>query len=132
MRTMKRLAACVVLAVACGFGAGCVAAAAGAAAGVGIAYVNGNAEAVVEARPERVVEAAQAVFREMQIEPEGEVAYSEQNHEWQLKGDTPANGPAKVTVRRLAPDVAKVWVRVGRFGDQQLSVTVLQRIRERL
>lgn len=127
---MVRWALGAALAAGCGLGAtGCVAVAAGAGVGAAVAYVNGNAEGLVEAKPERIVESAHSVFREMEVEL---VSSEQDDREWVVKGKTPKGGPVKVTIRQLGEEACKMWVRVGRFGDEDFSVTVFERIEARL
>lgn len=132
MAMMKRLASFLVLAVLGLSGAGCAAVAVGAAAGAGVAYVNGNSEGLIQASPERILASAEAVFGEMEIKKQGEVDHDKEDREWKLEGKTPKGSPVKVTVRQIGDDVCKMWVRVGRLGDENYSTTVFDRIEARL
>lgn len=128
--TTHALCLALLLAFAAG-GAGCIAVAAAGAAGATVAYVRGNTEGLIEAGPRQVLAATEAVFEAMTFEVtdrEGE----EGGDRWQLKGKSDSGESVKVTIQQVAPQVCRVWVRVGMFGDEQYSRTIFERIKSQL
>ena len=137
MKDLLRIACLCGLLLVAAAASGCVAVAAAGAAGATTAYVRGNTEGLIEASPERILNATREVFEDMQFQitsssHEGAAAASEDVRRWQLKAKSDAGESVKVTVERRAPQVSKVWVRVGFFGDDQFSRTIFDRIRARL
>ncbi|HEX7010991.1 MAG TPA: DUF3568 family protein, partial [Phycisphaeraceae bacterium] len=109
MKRFKRVGAVVLLGLLAGVSSGCLAVAAAAGAGAGVAYVKGNTEGLVRAEPPAVLDAARAVFEEMDIivtsSESGEV-------EAELKGRTATDKDVKVDAERQGEGLSKVWVRV--------------------
>lgn len=109
---------------------GCIAVAAGAGAAAGYSYVEGNAEGFVQAEPEQVAAAAQSAFLELGVE-EKAFKHDEDDGSYVVAGKGPKE-PVRVTVKPAGENASRLWVRVGRFGDEEFSRTVYERIRARL
>ena len=127
MQRMMRLAAVSGLAVAMLAMSGCLAVAAAGAGAAGYAYVDANTEEVVEAPPEQVVEATRQAFEAMDFRVT-EIERDPEDHSWTVHGKTATGSPVKVTVEAQSPTTSKVWARVGTFGDEEYSRTVMARI----
>ena len=125
---MKRVLVVSMVVSLAGLAGGCGMGSSGLEAGEGIGYTGGSSVVILEARPKPVLKAARQVYRQMEIE----VDYSRRNGERRrLSGSTRNNDPVKTTV--LAVDAGtKMWVRVGMFGDRELSDEIARRIRDRL
>ena len=127
---MRTMLAAVVLTLTLAAGlSGCIAVAAGAAGAAGYAYIAGNSEGLVEADPSRVEDSALAVFREMEFELK-ETERNEKIGRTVLTAHGPEE-PVKVTIQKEG-DATRLFVRVGRTGDEQYSKTVFERIVARL
>jgi hypothetical protein len=107
---------------------GCVLVAVGAGA-AGVAYVNGEFEAVLDAGPPRVVDAAAAALEEMEVEiqpPERSAL------DGRVVGRTALGKKVEITVKRQTETTSKLWIRIDTFGDEDLSRQIYERIRAKL
>ncbi|HEX41906.1 MAG TPA: DUF3568 family protein [Phycisphaerales bacterium] len=113
--------------------AGCMAAAlvaGGAAAGVGTAaYVGGDLEAVTDQNVETLHKACLAALEEMNIP----VISSERDV---LEGKIIARGvddkKISIKMKYREPQLTKLWIRVGVFGDKDKSQAIYDHIRKHL
>jgi hypothetical protein len=128
MRSSRALLAPAALIAAALVLQGCVvvAVAAGAA---GVAYVNGDLEATLEATPPRVVDATEAVLKEMDVEIE---APERSGVDGRVVGRTALSRKVDVTVKRDTETTSKLWIRIDTFGDESLSRQILEKIRAHL
>jgi hypothetical protein len=111
--------------------AGCWYAAAGgaAAAGTGVAYMRGDQQANVQATPSQIILAAKATMKDMGMK-------------WIQGSSTSQDGLAtcqtadETTIRVIAHSqgdgITSLAVRVGTFGDQDMSRAILDGIMNRL
>ncbi|MEX1017213.1 MAG: DUF3568 family protein [Phycisphaeraceae bacterium] len=126
---MQRLTAATLLTLIALTSAGCLAVAAAGAAGAGVAYVRGASQGLVKADPATVIEAGEAVVDGMDmtvISSEADQATGE------LRGRTATDKAVNISATREGDGVSKVRVRVGTFGDRQLSDELYRRIANRL
>lgn len=109
---------------------GCAAAAVGAAAGAGaLAYSKGNLETTVQAPLEKTWQATLASTDDLGLTVAEQKSDAFHGHlvATQVKG-----GDVKIDLSKQTPDVTKVSIRVGTFGDEQQSLAILRRIQEHL
>ncbi len=131
-RTVKTASFYVLIALAAVGLQGCVAAAlvGGAAAGAGgVAYARGDLEAITDQNVETLHKACLAALDEMNIP----VTSSERDV---LEGRIIARGvdDKKITIKMKyqEPQVTKLWIRVGTFGDRDKSDAIYASVRKHL
>ena len=108
-----------------------VGAAVGGGAGVGaIKYVKGEMEGSYASTIGSTWVACKAALKELGIEIFAYV--KETPTHWMLKGRSEGGKEVKVTLDALSDEVIKVSVRVGIFGDEQLSRKIHDAISRRL
>lgn len=107
----------------------CVALAAGAAGGTAVAYVMGEFEARLEASPQRVVKASQRVLENMDIKIQSADSTS---LDGVVVGKTALDKDLKITVKRVDERWSEIGIRVGTFGDEELSRQIYDKIKDEL
>ena len=113
---------------------GCIAVAVGVADGAGYGtaqYINGNTEGLLPTPPQRVVAVVMGVFVDNDIELKKKRA-SDDASKIKLKGKLINGDTVTVTIKQQGPQVSKLSVRVGLFGNQIVSDPLFMRIRERV
>jgi hypothetical protein len=107
---------------------GCIIAAAGAGAGA-VAYVRGDLEANLDANPEQVVAAARKAATDLNFAPLSE---NREPLRVVLTSRTPLDKKVEITVSNSANKLTNMKIRVGVFGDEQVSRSILTKIKARL
>ena len=108
---------------------GCLLVAAGAGAGAGVAYVRGDTEITLPARPEAVAAASEAAAKEMRLTV---TSNNSSQFDARVVSRTASDTPVVVDVKSAGPDASRVSIRVGRFGDDAMQATMLEKIRKHL
>lgn len=107
---------------------GCAALLVGAAAGgatAGALYYQGELQADVDATPQQVIAATERAFRDLIWAKESAIASETDG----LATARTATGRAvKVTVETKTPQVSSIGIRIGTFGDENLSRLLYERI----
>ena len=126
--TFRRRLGTLALVLALGVLPGCVAAALGAGA-VGLIYIHGEHGLVVSAAPVQAVAVAKTA-----VEDHGFVYISSDADELsgQVIARTKDDTRVLVTAERLSDGSSRVWVRIGTFGQENLSQELLYAIRDRI
>jgi uncharacterized protein DUF3568 len=107
---------------------GCLVAAAGAGA-AGAAYVMGSLDASLPSNPERIVEASRGVLQDSDIH----VLESDATTiDGTVVGRTALDRRVEITVKRVDDRQSRISIRVGTFGDRDVSQDLLDRIRARV
>jgi hypothetical protein len=124
--TFGLVLAAAVLAVA---STGCVAVVAGAAGAGTVAYVQGRLDATLNADYEKTVNATDLAIKDLQF-----AKISEKKDALQAIFIARTAGDRKVEIKvlKVTELSAKVEIRVGVFGDEALSLTVLDKIKANL
>lgn len=123
---LRSALAALVMGVAAGTG-GCVALAVGAAAGVGgTIYIRGELRSTEEIPLDKMWMATLATIRELEFEKRSERSDALQGRVVARRADG-----SNVTIRLDADgsDRTKVGIRVGTFGDETVSRTILDKIK---
>lgn len=126
---LKKLLLVPLLAVCAAFSTGCVAVAVGAAAGGTIAYVRGELEVTYDYELERVYLATRAAVDDLGfslVSDRGDRTGGE------IIARTARDQRVQITMIPVADRATEVKIRVGAFGDQELSVRIHDAIRKRL
>ena len=130
MKTTLRLRlACAAAALALASLTGCVAVIAGAAGAGTVAYVRGELESTLSSGYEKSVEATNLAVQQLQF-----AKVSERRDAVMDTITVRTAGDRKVVIRisKVADLTSKVRIRVGWFGDEALSLTILEKIRANL
>lgn len=125
---MKKIILCAALAasVLC---TGCVAVLVGGAVAAGagtVAYVDGELKSAESVPLERAEQATRAAFKDLQY---GVVGQEGNLNLKRIIARTGSDKKITVTLERESNTLTKVGIRVGVFGDQALSMSVLDKIR---
>lgn len=128
-RPVVRAAGALLLAVALLFQSGCLVAAAGAAGAGTVAYLRGELSSTLDAPYENVVRAVNRGIQQL------EFAKISENKDALTAihiSRTADDKKIEVKVSKVTDRTTRVQIRVGVFGNEQLSLTVLDRIKEHL
>lgn len=128
MRLISTLIAIVLCIALLTTQAGCLIAAA-AGTGAGVAYVRGDTETILPAHPEDVASASAAAAKQMNLTVTSNNAST---LDARVVARTASDTPVVVVARAEGPDASRVTIRVGRFGDDAMQATMLEKIRQNL
>lgn len=114
---------------ACAFTlSGCILAAAGAGAGA-VAYVRGELEANLDHDYNAVVEAARGAVADLEF---ARVSENKDALKAVMVSRTAMDKKVEITISNSGKSLTNIKIRVGVFGDEQLSMSILDRIKARL
>lgn len=129
-RMNRTVLACMIVApLAAGLVSGCAALAAGAAGGTGIAFLMGDLEATVRAEPPEIATAAEAAIAELDLI---RISSTSTQIDAEIVGRTATDKSILIRARRETDGISKLTIRVGTFGDEDLSRVMLDAIKKRL
>jgi hypothetical protein len=129
LRTLLRGLAALLLAGALLFQTGCLVAAAGAAGAGTVAYLRGELSSTLDAPYENAVRAANRGLQELEF---AKISENKDALTAILISRTADDKKVEVKVTKVTESTTRVQIRVGIFGDEALSLTVLDRIKEQL
>ncbi|HEV2294395.1 MAG TPA: DUF3568 family protein [Tepidisphaeraceae bacterium] len=109
--------------------AGCFLAVAAAGTGAGVGYVRGDTETVLTGYPEAVTAASEAAAKQMNLTVTSSNA---SRLDGRMVARTASDTPVVVIVKAEGPDASRVSIRVGRFGNDTIQATMLEKIRQNL
>jgi hypothetical protein len=111
------------------FGAGCAALLVGGAAGAGtVAYVAGELKSTENVSLDRAWKATQSAMKELEFA----VTQKEKDAlEAELTARGAGDKKVKVQLEKKADHVTEIRIRVGTFGDESLSIQILDKIKSR-
>ncbi len=110
------------------FLSGCILAAAGAGAGA-VAYVRGELEANVDKDYNSVLNATREAIKDLEF---AKVSENKDALKAVLVARTALDKKIEITVSNPGKSLTNIKIRVGVFGDEQLSLTILEKIKARL
>lgn len=108
---------------------GCVAVVAAGAAGTGVAWYNGRMESTLDAGMNDAYSAAQAAIRDMEF---ASVNQKKSSIDAELVARTALDKRVEIVLKKVDDRVTKVSIRIGVFGDETLSMAVLEKIKANL
>lgn len=120
--------ACLTL-VALPLFSGCVVVAAGAAGAGAVAYVRGEMQASVEHDLDTTFQAAQRALKALQF---ARIEDKKSGVDAQLISRTALDKRVEIKLKKVTDGLTKVQIRVGVVGDQELSLTILEKIKAEL
>ena len=108
---------------------GCVAVVAGAGAGAAVAYVRGDLDATVNAGFEKAVRAANGAVADLKF---AKVSERKDALQAVIVARNAADKKIEIRVDQIGERDSKVKIRVGVFGDEALSIAILDKIKANL
>lgn len=108
---------------------GCVAVVAAGAAGAGVAWVRGALETNLEASLDDTYRAAQEAVAKLEL---AKISEKKSAVDAAVLARTALDKRIEIVLKRVGPRTTHVSIRVGVFGDEALSLTVLERMRTAL
>ena len=108
---------------------GCVAVVAGAAGAGTVAWVRGELEATLDANYEKAATAANLAIEQLQF---AKISEKKDALTAILMARTAEDKMVEIKVIKIGDQSAKVQIRVGVFGDEALSLTILDKIKTNL
>jgi len=110
--------------------AGCVAVAVGAAAGVGsYAYVSGVLKSTESASLDRTWSATQGAVKDLEFPV---ISQRKDALQAELIARTASDKKVSIKLKKVSDTATEVRIRVGTFGDESMSLAVLEKIKNRL
>jgi hypothetical protein len=108
---------------------GCVVVAAGAAGAGAVAYVRGEMQASVEHNLGTTFAASQRALQNLQF---ARIDDRQSGVDAQLISRTALDKRVEIKLKKVTDGLTKVHIRVGVIGDQELSLTILEKIKAEL
>ena len=124
----QRTLVAIWLAVTLSAFSGCVLAAAGAGAGA-VAYVRGDLEANLDSDYQKVVDAAHSAVSDLEF---ARVSENKDALKAVLVSRTAMDKKVEISITKSANKLTNIKIRIGIFGDEEMSRTILDRIKARL
>jgi hypothetical protein len=121
----RRLLAAGLLALSLLVLSGCIAVAAGAGAGA-YAYVRGDLETNLNNDYNKVVDSARTAIQELEF---AKVSENKDALKAVLIARTALDKKVDITITYSAKKLTNIKIRVGLFGDEQLSLSILEKIK---
>lgn len=127
--TALRLSAALALAALAGLQSGCLVVAAGAAGAGTVAYIRGELDAALEGRYDAVVAAANHAVADLKF---ARISENKDALTAVIVARTADDKRIDIKVTKVSDNLSKVQIRVGIFGDEFISVSLLDRIKANL
>lgn len=108
---------------------GCMVVAAGAGAGAAVAYVRGQLEATVSADLDTTADATNQAIEQLKF---AKVSERRDALEDTFIVRNAADKKIEIHLENVGRNLTKVEIRVGIFGDEPLSISILERIKSNL
>lgn len=124
-----RLLVLLGLAAALPWLSGCVVVAAGAVGAGAVAYVRGELSSSVEADLDAAYAAAQRALAKLEF---AKIDQRKSGLDAQLVHRTALDKRVEIQLKKVTDRLTKIEIRVGLVGDQELSLTLLDKIRSEL
>ena len=125
---LRRMFAAVLLALSLAGLSGCLAVAAGAGAGA-YAYVRGDLDANLGNDYNQVVDSARMALKDLEF---AKVSENKDALKAILVARTALDKRVEITITYSAKKLTNIKIRVGLFGDEQLSLSILDKIKSGL
>lgn len=129
MKLIKTIALGGLLAGVVASQAGCLLLAVGAGAGAGVAFMNGQKDAMLDGTPQQCAEAAKTTLNEMGYNV---FLYSPGDTNGKVVGRSANAEQIEVNCVGQTDKVTRVYVRVGDFGDDNVTFHVLDKMKQHL
>lgn len=123
--SFRRLLVVLLLGISLAGLSGCIVAAAGAGAGA-VAYVRGELEANLNTDYNKVVDSARNTIKDLEF---AKVSENKDALKCVLVARTAMDKKVEVTVTNSGKKLTNIKIRVGLFGDESLSLSILEKIK---
>lgn len=123
--SFRRLFAAVLLGVSLAGLSGCIAAAAGAGAGA-VAYVTGQLDANLTSDYNKVVDSARNAVKDLEF---AKVSENKDALKAVLVSRTAMDKKVEIIITNSGKKLTNIKIRVGLFGDEALSMSILDKIK---
>lgn len=123
--SLRRLFVATLLGLSLTALSGCILAAAGAGAGA-VAYVRGELEANLTNDYDKVVDAARGAIKDLEF---AKVSENKDALSAVLVARTAMDKKVEITISNSSKKLTNIKIRVGVFGDEQLSMSILDKIK---
>ncbi len=127
--SVRRLLVALLLGVSAAGLTGCVAVVAAGAAGTGVAWYSGRLEANLDQNIEAVFAASQKALNQLEF---ANISNKKTSVDAQLVSRTALDKKVEITLQKVTDRSTKVMIRVGVFGDETLSMSILDKIKAAL
>jgi hypothetical protein len=124
-----RISAALVLSVFAGLQSGCLVVAAGAAGAGTVAYIRGELDASLQGNHDTVVAATNRAVDDLKF---ARISETKDALTAVIVARTADDKKIDIKVVRISDNLSKVQIRVGIFGDEFVSVSILERIKANL
>ena len=131
-KVISRVLVMFAIALAVSMSSGCVVALLGLGVGAGIAgtaYYEGKLTGTVDAKPQQVQAAAEAAFKELKIQQTSSIGDALKA---KIVGKAEKDSTVTVSVDLQKDGKSKIGIRVGTFGNQELSEKIYSEINKQL
>ncbi|MFA6713977.1 MAG: DUF3568 family protein [Victivallales bacterium] len=131
-KVISRFLAVFAMALAVSMSSGCVVALLGLGVGAGIAgtaYYEGKLTGTVDAKPQQVQAATEAAFKELKIQ---QISSMGDALKATVGGKAEKDSSVTVSIELQKDGKSKVGIRVGTFGNQELSEKIYSEISKQL
>lgn len=128
-KTLVRLLVGSLLVASLALHAGCVVVAAGAAGAGAVAYIRGELETTLEGRLDNVHKAANRAVGQLEF---AKISDRKDAFSANLVARTAQDKKVDIVLTKTGDNLTKVQIRVGVFGDEELSRAVLDKIKAAL
>jgi hypothetical protein len=125
----RRLLVALLLGVSVAGLTGCIAVVAAGAAGTGVAWYRGQLEANLDQNIEAVFAASQKALNQLEF---ANISNKKSTVDAQLVSRTALDKKVEITLQKVTDRSTKVMIRVGVFGDETLSMSILDKIKAAL
>jgi len=127
--SVRRLLVALLLGISAAGLTGCVAVVAAGAAGTGVAWYRGRLEANLDQNIETVFAASQKALAQLEF---ANISNKKSSVDAQLVSRTALDKKVEITLQKVTDRSTKVMIRVGVFGDETLSMSILDKIKAAL
>lgn len=108
---------------------GCVAVVAAGAAGTGVAWYRGRLEANLDQNIEAVFAASQKALNQLEF---ANISNKKSAVDAEIVSRTALDKKVEITLQKVTDRSTKVMIRVGVFGDETLSMSIMDKIKAAL
>jgi len=127
--SVRRILVALLLGVSAAGLTGCIAVVAAGAAGTGVAWYSGRLEANLDQNIEAVFAASQKALTRLEF---ANISNKKSTVDAQLVSRTALDKKVEITLQKVTDRSTKVMIRVGVFGDETLSMSILDKIKAAL
>lgn len=127
--SVRRLLVALGLGLAAAGLTGCVAVVAAGAAGTGVAWYSGRLEANLDHDLDTVFAASQKALTRLEF---ANISHKTSRLDARLVSRTALDKKVEITLQKVTDRSTKVMIRVGVFGDETLSMSILDKIKAAL